>query len=456
MKAHQAFEPSVNKILAAETSRYQKTTQHSKRLYVEAQKYMPGGNTRILHFFAPYPLFIERGDGCMIFDVDGQKRIDFHNNATALILGHCHPAVVRAVAEQAARGASFHLPTPHITELARILTERIPSVDSIRFTNSGTEATRLAIELTKAFTGRKKIAKFEGGYHGCNEYNVSVLPPLELAGEPDQPKMVPDSRGLFDEDGRNIVVLPYNRLNAVEKIVKMHRDELAGIIVEPMQGTGGIIPATREFLTGLRQLTHANDLILIYDEIQTFRFAIGGAQEFYSVIPDLTVLGKIIGGGYPVGAVGGKKEIMDLLDSSKGKPAVMHHGTFNGNPITMAAGAATMNALGSDEFAALAATGSRLRQGFAEIFQQYDIPAQVTGEASFFKIHSKTGSIIDYRSAATGTNKAFEKMLFMYLINRGILTSETLRGVTSTPMTDREIGKLLQTVEEVCLLLRRK
>jgi glutamate-1-semialdehyde 2,1-aminomutase len=454
MKERRFFESGVKKILDAETARYQETTIRSKSLYTEALKYLPGGNTRMLHFFAPYPLFIERGKGCMIFDVDGHSRIDFHNNATGLILGHCHPVVVRAVAEQAARGASFHMPTIHITELARILSERIPSVDSIRFTNSGTEATRLAIELAKAFSGKKKIAKFEGGYHGCNEYNVSVLPPLELAGDPDQPKAVPDSGGLFDEDVRNIVVLPYNRINAVEKIVKKYKDELAGIIVEPMQGTGGIIPATPEFLSGLRQLTHENNLILIFDEIQTFRFSEGGAQESYDVIPDLTVLGKIIGGGYPVGAVGGKKEIMNLLDSTQGKPAVMHHGTFNGNPVTMAAGAATMKALGPDEFAALAATGSRVRQGLTDICQRCDIPAQVTGEASFFKIHSKTGNIIDYRSAVTGTNKSFERMLFLYLINRGILTSATLRGVTSIPMTDKDINKLLETVEEACSLLR--
>jgi glutamate-1-semialdehyde 2,1-aminomutase len=436
-------------IIAREMVQFESNNSRSKFLFQEALKYLPGGNTRILHYFDPFPVFIDRAEGCVVTDVDGNSRIDFHNNATVLILGHADPSVVSAVADQIRRGASFHGPTENIAELAKILCERVPSIESVRFTNSGTEATRLAIEIAKAFTGKSKIAKIEGGYHGCNEYNVSVHPELELAGDPLEPLAVPDSQGISREFLDNIILLPFNNLNAAERLLKKHKDELSGVIVEPMLGAGGVIPADREYLMGLRELTRAQDMLLIFDEVQTFRFSLGGAQQFYNVVPDLTALGKLIGGGYPVGAVGGKTQIMALLDSTQGKPRISHHGTFNGNPVTMAAGVATLNKLTPQIYEDLAAKGTMIRNGLANIFQHYGIAAQVTGEASFFKIHSKPGKIYDYRSAAEDTNLDLEKAIFLYLINRGINISATIKGVTSLPMTGQEINVLLNTLEDL-------
>lgn len=439
----------MRSIIDEEINEHRKATPKSENLYKEAAKYLPGGITRSMHFFEPYPLYIARGEGCIIFDVEGNPRVDYFNNATSLILGHCHPSVMKAVSEQLKMGTAFHGPSSHTTELAKVICERMASVEKIRFTNSGSEATLLAIQMAKGFTGKGKIAKFEGGYHGFHEYaSISIHPPLELAGDPNEPKSVPDAAGVSDDTLRNVIVLPFNNIDAVEKIVKKHKDDLAGIIVEPMLGAVGVIPARKQFLLDLRQLTKDNGLVLIFDEVQTFRYSMGGVQGLYDIRPDLTALGKIIGGGFPVGAVGGRDDIMGLLDSSKGKARIPHGGTFNGNPITMVAGLATLNELRPAVFDELSRLSNELRKGLRDLFARYGIPAQITGEASFFAIHFKSGEITDYRSVATGVNKLLEKGMFVHLLNHGIFCSSNLRGVTSTPMTMKEINSFLNATED--------
>jgi glutamate-1-semialdehyde 2,1-aminomutase len=435
-------------LVGEQIKEYQEMMPESENLFSEAQKYLPGGTTRTLHFIDPYPIFIDRGEGCYLFDVDGNSRIDFFNNATSLILGHCHPAVIRVVSEQLKKGTAFHGPTSHITELAKIICKRMPSIKKIRFTNSGSEATLLAIQLARAFTGKDKIAKFEGGYHGFHDYvNISVTPPLEIAGDPNEPNSVPETKGIPDEVVKSVIVMPFNNIDAVEKIVKKHRDRLSSIIIEPMLGTAGIIPADRQFMSDLRELANDNDVLLIFDEVQTFRYSTGGAQELYGVTPDLTTLGKIIGGGFPVGAVGGRDDIMSLLDSTKGKAQIPHGGTFNGNPITMLAGIATLNELTPLLFEKLSDLGKELRSNLKGLFDRFGIPSQITGETSFFAIHFKDGEIKDYRSAATGINKPLQKKLFLSLLSEGIFCAQSLRGVLSTPMTMKEINSFLNATE---------
>lgn len=365
------------------------------------------------------------------------------------MLGHCHPSVIKAVSEQLTKGTAFHGPTSHATELAKVLCQRMPSMEKVRFTNSGSEATFLAIHLAKAFTGKNKIAKFEGGYHGSHDYaNVSVHPAIELSGDPDEPKSVPEAMGISDDILNNVVVLPYNNINATEKIVKKHKAELACVIAEPMMGAAGVIPAKEQFFLDLKQMTKDNDIILIFDEVQTFRFSMGGAQRVYNITPDLTALGKIIGGGFPVGAVGGRSDIMDLMDSIKGKAKIPHGGTFCGNPITMVAGLATLNELTPLVFEKLSDLGNMLRKESKGIFDRNNIPSQVTGVASQFGIHFKDGEIVDYRSAVTGKNNLLEKELFLYLLNHGIFCASTLRGALSTPMTEKEINAFLNSTED--------
>ena len=438
---------SLTTIVEDQLQEHRKCTPRSEALFREAQEVLPGGTTRSLHYFEPYPLYIASGEGCTITDVDGNRRIDFFNNATSLILGHAHPAVVRAVGEQLGKGTAYHGPTVHATDLARLLRSRIPSVERVRFTNSGSEATLLAIQLARAFTGRGKIAKIEGGYHGSHDYaNVSVHPPLEKAGDAKEPRSVPDAAGMGEEFLRSVVVVPYNDIDAAERIFWKHKDDLAGIIVEPLMGTAGVIGAKREFLQGLRQLTQQHGMVLIFDEVQTLRFGTGAAQEFYRVQPDLTTFGKIIGGGFPVGAVGGRKDIMELLDSTRGAK-IPHGGTFNGNPITMAAGLATLSELTPETYRRLWDMGKDFRQRLRDQFAQYEVPAQITGEASFFAIHFTKTEVTDYRSAVTGIDKTLRRGLFIYLLNNGIFCASSLRGVLSTPMTKKEIDAFLIATE---------
>ncbi|HDR15175.1 MAG TPA: aspartate aminotransferase family protein, partial [Desulfobacteraceae bacterium] len=384
---------------------YKSCTPLSSTYSEQARKYLPGGATRTLSFFQPYPPYIDKGHGSKIIDVDGNERIDFFNNATSLILGHAYPSVVKAVTDQVIKGTAFHAPTLLEVDLAKILCERIPSVQKIRFANSGTEAVMFALMAAKVYTGKSKIGKFEGGYHGsCEHMCVSIHPDLKLAGSDEFPCAVPESSAISENILSEVVVMPYNNIDAVEKIIKKEKDDLACIIVEPMLGAGGIIPARKGFLNDLWQITKDNEILLIFDEVQTFRNSSGGAQKLCGVTPDLTALGKIIGGGFPVGAIGGKKEIMDVFDSSAGKAKLPHGGTFNGNPITMAAGIATLQELSSREYEKLEFLGDILRSNLTQLIEKYNFKACVTGELSFFRIHFTRDEIWDYRTAIKGVN----------------------------------------------------
>ena len=439
----------MDDFLDKELKEYYRTNKKAKQYYDRACRYLPGGTTRTLSFFQPYPLFIQKGGGCKIFDVDGNERIDFFNNATSLILGHAHPAVVKAVQERVKLGTAFHAPTLYEVELARLLCERIPSVERIRFMNSGTEAAMMALRAAKAFTGKSKIGKMEGGYHGSADHAyVSVHPDLSRAGSTTSPKSLSDSYGISAKTMSEVVVMPFNNAEAVERIVRKQKDSLACIIVEPMMGAAGVIPARKGFLKDLRRITRENDILLIFDEVQTLRHSLGGAQAIHRVTPDLTALGKIIGGGFPIGAVGGEAEIMSVFDSSSGKAKVPHGGTFNGNPVTMAAGLATMKQLTLKSFVHLAQLGDELRQGLTSLFDRYGYKARVTGETSFFKIHFTDREVVDYRSARQGVNKEEEKKIFFHLLNRGIFVESQVRGCLSVPMGKTEIHALLNGMED--------
>lgn len=420
------------------------------RIYSEsARNYIGGATTRDLTFFEPYPPYIVRGEGYRIIDVDRNEWIDFFNNATSLILGHANPEVVKAVQEQVAMGTAFHGPTILEVELAKLICERIRSVARVRFTNSGSEAVMMALRVARAFTGKNKIGKFEGGYHGiCEHMSVSVHPDLSRAGRAEAPKSVPESPGVSKNILKEVVVMPFNKSYAVEKIVKKEKDDLACIIVEPMLGAAGIIPAKKGFLNDLRQITEETGVLLIFDEVQTFRQSWGGAQELANITPDLTVLAKVIGGGFPVGAFGGKKEIMEVFDSSKGKFHIPHGGTFNGNPVTMTAGIATLMQLTRQSYLRLNELGEELRRGLSELIQQYNYKGCVTGETSFFAFHLTDQEIWDYRDAIKCVNKVEQEKLFFHFLNGGIFLASTLRGNLSMPMGKPQIHKLLNVFED--------
>ncbi|MBI3635188.1 MAG: aspartate aminotransferase family protein [Candidatus Rokubacteria bacterium] len=432
-----------------ELSEYLAKTGRSRAMHEEALAVMPGGNSRTTTFFDPYPFYIERGQGAHIWDVDGTDRLDFNGNYTSLVLGHAHQDVVKAAQEAATLGMSFPGPTEHEVRLAEALTRRLPSMQQIRFTNSGTEATMNAVRLARAFTGRAKIAKFEGAYHGTHDWvMVSVSPDPKQAGGRRRPKPVPSSSGLPPAVLKHVVVLPWNDLEACRETIEKEAANLAGLIVDPMMCNAGLIPPAEGFLAGLREITERHGIVLIFDEVIAFRVAWGGAQEKFGIRPDLTTLGKIIGGGLPVGAFGGRSDIMAAYDPRKGAARISHGGTFNANPVTMAAGLATLNALTPEAYGRLDALGERLRGGVSRLLGATRRKGQVSGAGSLFWLHWVAGALSDYRSTK-GKDAEMPLRVFMGLLNEGILMTQRGLGACSLAMADEDVDRFVNALARV-------
>ena len=433
-----------------ELARYLELTPKSKARWQEAAEYLPGGDSRNSIFWEPYPIFVTSASGCHITDADGVDRLDFINTMTTLILGHANQPVMDAVKEQLDRGVVYNAPNENQIRLAKLLCDRIPSFDLVRFTNSGTEATLNTIRAARAFTGKNKFAKVEGGYHGTHDaVTVSVRVDVKKAGEAQQPKAVAASEGLADGILDQVVVIPFNDTANARRILEDNKDQLAAVIVEPVMGSVGMIPGTAEFLTMLREFTEENGIVLIFDEVISFRVAPGGSQQYYGITPDLTSLGKIIGGGFAVGAFGGRQDIMELYDPTKG-PKVTHAGTFNANPVTMVAGAVTLEHLTPDVYRDLAELTELLRQGIRRVCSDLEVPVQVTGLGSLFGIHFTGQPIVNYRDIAA-EDAALRGQVFLGLMNEGILMASNLVGGLSTALGEEEVNTFvgaLQTVLE--------
>ena len=426
--------------LDAEVSRYTASTPKSKALLEEASAYLPGGSSRGTQYFAPYPFFAERGEGHYVYDVDGNRYLDFMLNATTLILGHAHPDITAAVREQAAKGVSFSVPTDSQAGLAKLICDRVPSIDQVRFTNSGTEATLYAIRAARAFTGRHRIAKFEGAYHGTHEYvSVSFSAPLD-ALDPDGPTSIPEFPAMPPAVMDDVVVLPYNDLAGAERLLRDNAGDLACVIMEPVASSFGYLPGDPEFLRGVRDVTEELGILLVYDEVQSLRVAPGGAQELVGVTPDVTAMGKIVGGGMPVGAFGGRADVMALFDPAD--PVIAHSGTFNANPMTMVAGEVTMRALTPDAYRRMSDLGDALRGRLQAVLDELDVEAQVTGIASLWGIHFTSEKVTDYRSVLRA-DRDMKVRLFTAMLNEGVLMQVHGGGALSTLTTEAEIDALL-------------
>ena len=431
-----------------ELARYLELTPKSKARWQEAAKYLPGGDSRNSIFWDPYPIFVTSASGCHVVDADGVDRLDFINTMTTLILGHANQPVMDAVKEQLDRGAVYNAPNENQTRLAKLLCDRIPSFDLVRFTNSGTEATLNTIRAARAFTGKNKFAKVEGGYHGTHDaVTVSVRVDVKKAGEAQQPKAVAASEGLADGILDQVVVIPFNDTANARRILEDNKDQLAAVIVEPVMGSVGMIPGTAEFLTMLREFTEENGIVLIFDEVISFRVAPGGSQQYYGITPDLTSLGKIIGGGFAVGAFGGRQDIMELYDPTKG-PKVTHAGTFNANPVTMVAGAVTLEHLTPDVYRDLAELTEFLRQGIRRVCSDLEVPVQVTGLGSLFGIHFTGHPIVNYRDVAA-EDAALRGQVFLGLMNEGILMASNLVGGLSTALGEEEVNTFVGALQSV-------
>jgi len=427
---------------------YRRTTPASQALHERAVTAMPGGTTRTTTYFRPYPLYIDRGKGCRVWDVDGTERIDMLGNYTAMILGHAHPKVLEAINKQAARGTAFAAANPIEVELATLLCERVPSLELVRFCNSGTEATMFAMRLARAFTGRPKIARIEGGYHGTHDYaEVSTHPAPAEAGASDQPIATPDSIGTPEWALRDTVVLPFNNPDAAERILREQADQVAAVILEPIIGAGGVIASTDEFLERLRSVTSKLGMLLIFDEVISLRVAPGGAQQLYGITPDLTTMGKIIGGGLPVAAFGGRADVMELMDPRR-QPNLPQGGTYNGNPLGMAAGVAALKELTPDVYEDLNRMGARVKDQLTEVFASRAMPAQVNSAGSLLAIHFTDVPVVDYRTKAT-SNQALTHDFFLALVNHGVLMAPRAMGALSTPMGEHDIQEFVDAVDAV-------
>ena len=428
---------------------YERSTPASARLYQEARRYIAGGVTRTTVHFAPHPLYASRGDGPRIWDADGTERLDFIGNYTALILGHRHPAVVGAIEDQLARGTAFAAANEHEIALARELCERVPGLELLHFANSGTEATMYAMRLARAFTSRTAVARFEGCYHGTHDAaEVSVAPGLEVAGPDDAPIPVAEGPGIPAPVLAATVVLPYNDLSATAAILRRHRHSVAGVIIDPLMSATGLVPARPEFLLGLRRLTEELGMVLIFDEVISFRVGSAGLQGLYGIQPDLTTLGKIIGGGLPVAAFGGRRDIMELLDPDH-EPSVPHGGTYNGHPLGMAAGLAAMRQLSPDAFGRLDRQGDWLRGQLEELFADHRVKAQVTGLGSLFNIHFTAEELSGYRSVRRSFDSRLAHRFFLGMLNHGVLTAGRGLGALCTPMGDAELKAFVGAADGV-------
>lgn len=429
---------SVDQLLS--TYRNQNVT--SFRLFTRAQSSLPGGNTRTGVFFNPFPVYTRRGEGVHITDVDDNTRLDFVNNATALILGHGHPKVVDALQNRIGHGTAFFGPTEMEIELAELLKERVPSMERVRFCSSGTEAVMNVLRVARAFTGKTRIAKFEGAYHGIDDpAMISYLPPLSNAlGPESEPHSVDSSKGLAPGTAESVVVLPFNDATASETIIRKNADNLAAIIIDPLSTASGLTLPHPEFIQSLRDVTRELGIVLIFDEIVSFRMSSGGTQSVFGINPDLTCLAKVVAGGTAGGAFGGREDIMSLYDPTKGTPGIPQSGTYNGNPIAMVAGLMTLREMGETAYAQLNDFTANLCKALKEAFDDAGVAASVAVAGSIFRIYFLEQLPENYRQAALDDSSK-HRWLYLWMLNNGIVIRQG--GAPSFPMTENHASQLV-------------
>jgi glutamate-1-semialdehyde 2,1-aminomutase len=417
----------------------------SVELFAEAQRIIPGGVNSPARAFSAVggqPLFIERGEGPYLFDADGNRYIDYVLSWGPLVLGHAHPRVAEKLKDAVDRGTSYGAPTALETKLAELVIEAMPAVEMVRFVNSGTEATMSALRLARAATGRDKIVKFVGCYHG----HADLL--LVQAGSGVATLGLPDSPGVPAGTAQDTITAPYNDLGAVERAFEAYPEEIAGVIVEPVGGNMGVVPPAQGFLEGLRQLTAQDDALLIFDEVMTgFRVAYGGAQALYDIQPDLTTLGKVIGGGLPVGAYAGKQEIMAHV-----APAgpMYQAGTLSGNPLAMTAGIETLKVLREPGvFTEIERKATKLVQGIGQAAEEAGVPIFQTRVGTMFSNFFTPDPVTDYDSAKASDTARFGRY-FQAMLGRGVYVapSQFEAGFISLAHSDADIAYTITAAQE--------
>ncbi|WP_342577142.1 glutamate-1-semialdehyde 2,1-aminomutase [Psychrobacillus sp. FSL K6-2843] len=423
----------------------------SKEAFTEAKELMPGGVNSPVRAFKSVdmdPIFMESGKGAILKDIDGNEYIDYVLSWGPLILGHTEPNVVKAIQEVAATGTSFGASTLIENKLAKLVMERVPSIEMVRMVSSGTEATMSALRLARGYTGRNKILKFEGCYHGHGD---SLL---IKAGSGVATLGLPDSPGVPESIAKNTIAVPYNDIESVRYVFENFGDDLAAVIVEPVAGNMGVVPPIEGFLEALRELTEKNGTVLIFDEVMTgFRVGYNCAQGFFGITPDLTCLGKVIGGGLPVGAFGGKREIMEMIAPAG---SVYQAGTLSGNPLAMTAGYETLSRLNEDTYKYFIKLGDMLEKGFRESASKYNIPHTVNRAGSMIGFFFTNENVINYDVAKTADLDLFAKY-YRLMAEEGIyLPPSQFEGMfLSTAHTEEHINKTIQAFHTVFEKLAR-
>ena len=439
----------VARLLNAYRAEIAARSPKSLAIWQQNRTVMPAGVGSVFRLADPFPMVIKRAKGSRIWDADDNEYLDCMLGFSVMILGNAPEEVEAAIREALPRGTHYGQCHEHEYAFARLFCDLVPGVDKVSFCNSGTEATMYALRLARGATGRPLIAKFEGGYHGTHDFlavsfgRAGLTP--EVLGPIEDPRTIPESPGLVEGAWRDTIVLPYNHPAAFDKI-RRHADRLAGVIIEPVQGAAGTIPADRSFLEQLRSLTRELGLFLIFDEVITgFRLAPGGAREYYGVIPDVSTYGKIAGGGLPFGALGGSAEAMQWMEYDPGlRHSILVAGTFNGNPLVTAAGSAVLRRLKDERqiYSRLNAMGERFREAVNRFAAEGGYPAVATGVTSMFAVHAVPGPIRSIRDL-DGGNHAISTGLGLLYRKTGLHVTPS-HGFISAAHTDEDITRLIE------------
>ncbi|RLA58778.1 MAG: aspartate aminotransferase family protein [Gammaproteobacteria bacterium] len=423
-------------------------TSHEE-IYNRAVKVLTGGVSRNTIYRKPHPYYVASANGSFITDISGIERIDFANNMASLIHGHSHPAIVEAVTEQLKKGTAFTMGTEAEVSFAELLTSRSSGFEKIRFMNSGTEAVMTMIKASRAYTGKPKIAKAEGAYHGTYDYaEVSQTANPGNWGDIDHPNAVPLVQGTPQGVMDDVVIFPYNDVERTLALLDQNADQIACVLIDLVPHRIGMFRASSEFVEAIYNWTRKNNALMVFDEVITYRVNYAGAQDSYSVKPDLTALGKIIGGGFPVGAVAGKDEIMKVLDPTEKILRHPHSGTFSANPVTMTAGRIAMELFDEQAVLDLNALAMTARNQIEESIKISDVPLSITGAGSMFRIHLQENAPTSYREInQTKAAKTIINELLDYLFfEENIIMINTLACMFATTLTQNNVDQLSEAL----------
>lgn len=423
---------------------------NSQELFSRAQQVFPGGITRATVERNPTPCYVSKGAGAYLTDVDGRQFLDLSNNFTTLIHGHGFPPVIEAVSRILRDGTCFSNPADHEISLAALLISRIPAIEKIRFMNTGTEAVMFAIKAARAFTGRPGVAKFEGAYHGAYDWaEVGQVGNPTTWGDPEAPVAVPNYEGMPASVTEDSLILRFNDPDHARHKIAAEADRLACVLLDPMPSCGGLSPPDPEFITAVVETAREHGVLIICDEVLNLRQGYQGASARYGIEPDLITAGKIIGGGFPVGAVGGSDRVMSVFDGSSGGAKVVQAGTFSANPVSMVAGAACMAAMDEAAFSRLERMGDWLRSSLSAVIDKHQADYVVSGAASLFRVHNKSILPRNYREAySTPDEEKNLSEMKRNFFSKGIILPTGRTACLSTAMTNTDLEMVVEVFEQ--------